>query len=219
MKFSGSNPPSQESAPNPGMRETCWQCRRAKVACYCSEVIPFDPGFDLAICVHPREARNPIGTARIIYRFVQGCELFVGTGSQLDTDPRFRDWINRSPSSVKILYPGPHALWISEQSPLVSQPIRPRIVIIDGTWSQAKQLVRTSELLRSISQIAFQPRSPSLYTIREQPATICLSSLEAVSELISLAGEPRAPGHERMLGVFHQMVDYQLKKEIKNHVE
>ena len=201
-------------------REMCWLCRRAQVACYCDQVLPFDAGFDLALCIHPGEARNPVGTARIIERFVHGARAFTGTGPQLDRDPAFSAWLHESGAeSPYVLYPSPSALWLKkeENRDTSESSTRKRIVILDGTWSQAKQLLRTSVTLRSLPQIAFQPRHPSRYEIREQPATLCLSSLEAVSELIALNQTKISEGHSRMLGVFYQMVEYQLKMENENH--
>lgn len=216
MKSSIQPPPHLNSS---NERKVCWKCRRAQVACYCSQVVPFDAGFDLALCIHPGEFRNPIGTARIIERFVSGTKAFIGTGPQLDRDSGFLNWLDQTVDPTYVLYPSPQALWLSAESPRSNGTKRHRIVVLDGTWSQAKQLLRTSNKLKSLPQIAFHPQHRSRYEIREQPAALCLSSLEAISQLIVLTQGEISEGHERMLGVFHQMVEYQLKKEQENHAD
>jgi len=199
-------------------RETCLLCRRPKVACYCAELRPFDPGFDLGILVHPREHRNPVGTARMLHRHTRGSRIFVGTGRDLDQDTEFLKWLESRTERARVLYPDPQAEWLTAGA-RSDQPYpqkRACILLIDGTWSQAKGLMRQSQVLQSLPRVAFQPIQPSQYGFREQPAPLCLSSLEAVHELCVLLGTVPPGELQPMKDAFLRMVDFQLKSEAQN---
>jgi len=205
---------------SPSQRSTCYPCRRPQVACYCTQVQAFDPGFDLVLLVHPREAKNPVGTARMLHRFTQYSRVFEGTGSGLERDPSFQSWLKENRTRSWILYPGSGAFvlnsengahWVRTQSQQ-----RAAILLIDGTWSQARGLIRDCPSLLELPQIAFQPRSPSRYWIREQPAALCVSSLEAIVELCDLLRLHTPPGPAPMVAAFEQMVKFQIESELQH---
>jgi DTW domain-containing protein YfiP len=201
-------------------RATCLACRRPVLACYCASLRAFDPGFDLAILVHPREARNPVGTARMLHRFTQRSRLFVGTGHALERDLEFAGWLHERAGRTWILYPSQDCIWLTEGASLPAQSSsRAGIVLIDGTWSQAKGLMRDCSPLHALPRVAFQPQAPSQYAIREQPAELCLSSLEATYELCRILGTAAEPGPDPMLETFLSMVDFQLRSESIAHTK
>ncbi len=207
-----------QSAETRAQRATCLLCRRPEIACYCAELRPFDPGFDLGILVHPREHRNPVGTARMLHRHTQGSRIFVGTGRDLDRDAEFVKWLDSRRDRAQVLYPDAQAEWLTadtrtdRRSPLN----RACILLIDGTWSQAKGLMRESKILQSLPRVAFQPAEPSQYGFREQPAELCLSSLEAVHELCVLLGTVPQAELRPMKDAFLRMVEFQLRSEAQN---
>ncbi len=184
------------------------------MACYCAQLRPFDPGFDLAVLVHPREHRNPVGTARMLHRFTQGSRVFVGTGRELADDESFRSWLGSRTGATWVLYPDDQAEWVDTgPSAALRRPSRPAIVLLDGTWSQAKGLMRDCSLLHALPRVAFHPQMPSQYGFREQPADLCLSSLEAVVELCRRLGSAKEENLAPMLAAFLSMVDFQLESE------
>lgn len=81
------------------------------------------------------------------------------------------------------------------------------IIAIDGTWPQAKKLLRECTPLHRLPQVAFTPSDPSRYRIREQPKDFCLSTVEAVHTVLGTLGYP----NDQMLEVFDWMVEYQLE--------
>jgi DTW domain-containing protein YfiP len=202
-------------------RATCYRCRRPQIACYCAQVQAFDPGFDLVLLVHPREAKNPVGTARMLYRFTRQSLVFEGTGQGLGRDPLFQAWLEENRARSWVLYPGDGATILTPKSgpqwaqTQCSKTRRPAILLIDGTWSQARGLIRDCPALHELPQLAFQPRHPSRYQIREQPGEQCLSSLEAVVELCDLIQRHASPGPAPMLATFEQMVKFQVESELQ----
>jgi hypothetical protein len=67
------------------------------------------------------------------------------------------------------------------------------ILVLDGTWSQAKTLWWRNPWLLKLPRIALTPREPSLYgKLRREPRREWVSTLEAVADVLPALGEPEA---------------------------
>lgn len=69
-----------------------------------------------------------------------------------------------------VLFPGPEALPV-QQLPR-DRPIT--LIVLDGTWSQARKLLKLNPPIAGLRRVAFRPRKPSAYVIRRQPADSCV---------------------------------------------
>jgi DTW domain-containing protein YfiP len=88
------------------------------------------------------------------------------------------------------------------------------IILIDATWRGARSIHRLSPSLQRLPRVKFTPTTPSRYVIKQQPRPDCLSTLEAVHELMLVleqAGLDQYPQPEQLLDVFKRMQDFQLK--------
>jgi hypothetical protein len=65
------------------------------------------------------------------------------------------------------------------------------IVVIDGTWSQAKTLYFRNPWIRKLARMTLAPKEPSIYgRLRAEPRRECVSTLESALAALSLCGEP-----------------------------
>jgi DTW domain-containing protein YfiP len=155
---------------------------------------------------HPRERDMPIGTAHMASLCLPNSKLLVGV-----------DWENSSPlrhvlSDPKrravLLYPSDDAIdmgCLSELGPLT-------LVVVDGTWSQTKKMVRKNPVLDHLPRLTFKPPKPSEYRIRREPKPDCVSTIEALTIVLgALEGGPDrfAP----MLVPFRKMIDWQIERQ------
>jgi len=104
----------------------------------------------------------------------------------------------------------------SELVALRSQLESRRLVVflLDATWGGARKLLRLSPGLQRLPRIMFTPTSPSRYIIKQQPQEGCLSTLEAVHELLLVlarTGLDDYPDSEQLLTLFQRMQDFQMK--------
>jgi len=61
------------------------------------------------------------------------------------------------------------------------------IVVLDGTWSQAKTLWWRNAWLLKLSRLVLRPARHSIYDkVRREPRKGCLSTVESVGEVLSL---------------------------------
>ncbi len=65
------------------------------------------------------------------------------------------------------------------------------IVVLDGTWSQAKTLYWRNPWLKKLPRMSLEPTQPSIYgKLRAEPRREFVSTLEAVGAALTACGEP-----------------------------
>jgi hypothetical protein len=108
--------------------------------------------------------------------------------------------------SVGLLFPSENSVILDELGPKE----RPsQIVVIDGTWHQAKTIFRDVPALHQLTQYRLAPKQPGNYRIRREPTETSLSTVEAVVAMLKVL-EPNTAHLDSLLDVFHRMVDDQL---------
>jgi DTW domain-containing protein YfiP len=187
-------------------RVYCEGCGRPPIVCICAALVTVVPRTKVVVLQHPREADNAIGTAWMVERCF-GAERIVGV--ELENDPRFARALSDPAAPAILLAPGPSAIDLHARPP--EGPVT--LIVVDGTWSQAKKLFRVNPSLARLPRYAFQPASPSNYRIRREPADHCVSTIEATVAALALLEERRGSTvdvHEP-LRAFEAMVDHQIR--------
>src|SRR6185295_10074093 len=104
-----------------------------------------------------------------------------------------------------LLYPAPGARDILREPPV--GPVT--LVVVDGTWSQAKTVIRDNPILQGLPRYAFETPEPSQYRIRREPRAEYVSTIEALMYVLGvLEGDP--PRFRSLLEPLRAMVDAQL---------
>ena len=180
-------------------RDRCLGCFRPQRDCYCAAIPTIDNQTEVLILQHRRERFHPFNTARMAHRALRNSSLLV------DHTPGLAARLALRPGAG-LLYPGPGAELL-ENLPVDQRP--QQLVVIDGTWHQAKTLVRDLSALHDLPRYRLAPTEPSRYRIRREPSAMLLSTVEAtVAALRTL--EPVTRGLDQLLGAFYSMVESQL---------
>src|SRR4051812_34726481 len=183
-------------------RVVCGRCRRPASVCYCHALPRIDTATRVVILQHPRERDMPIGTARMASLCLPGAELRVGiqwTGELL------AGAIGDPARPAILLYPGPGARDILRDPP--RGPVT--LIVVDGTWSQARTVVRDNPVLQALPRYAFATPEPSHYRIRREPRAAYVSTIEALMHVLgALEGDPAR--FRSLLDPLRAMVDAQL---------
>ncbi|MBI5495418.1 MAG: DTW domain-containing protein [Deltaproteobacteria bacterium] len=195
----------------PTYRALCLRCRRAASACVCSVIPPLRTRSRLLFLQHPREARNPIGTARMAHLALQGSLLRADV--EFAADPVVREFLAQPGRRTVVLYPGRDARDARELS-AVEEDLN--IVILDGTWWQARKLWRMNPALHALPAYRLDPAEPGRYRIRREPAAHCLSTIEAVAALLAVV-ERDGQDWPALLRPFDAMVEKQLEHARSPH--
>lgn len=186
-----------EPAPH---RERCYRCYRPAAFCLCSAIPALSSKTRLVLLQHPREEFVAIGTARMAALSVVGATHHVGVSFEDDAQVRA---LAASPDAC-LLFPSEGAVPIEE---LRGQ--RRTLFVVDGTWSQAKKLLTRNPFLAALPRVAFTPKEPSRYRIRREPSDECVSTIEAISHVMSVLEDDDR--FSQMLAPFDEMIEAQIR--------
>lgn len=191
----------REPVPPPlNARARCPRCRRPASACWCADLTPITTATRVVFLQHPREARVAIGTARIAHLGLAGSELYEGI--EFAHHPRVAELV--ASRGAVLLFPGRGAV-----APDALDFPPKTLVVIDGTWPEARKMIALNPALNALPRVGFAPRKPGNYRIRREPAPHCVATVEAVVEV--LTAFERAPDRfAQLLAAFDSMVERQL---------
>lgn len=188
----------------PAARSACYRCHKPTTLCVCGDIARVVHQTRVHILQHKRERFHPLGTARFARLGLTQARVFID-------DPRERDETRRAligdDPSVGVLFPSARARLLSSLAP----EERPRtLIVLDGTWSHAKSLVRDNRWLDDLPHYALSPAHKSQYRIRTEPFDAAVSTIEAVVEALGVL-EPELVGLDGLVRAFVRMIDRQIE--------
>ena len=144
------------------------------------------------IVQHPQEPDKVLGTAPLCVRCLAGAELKVGLSW-----PSLSKLVGQQemPSEWGVLYLGAKGKRYAREVNVLDKKLEvlnptPKlkgIVVIDGTWSQAKTLWWRNSWFLKLRRVVLQPERPSRYgKLRKEPRADAVSTIESVA--IALRG-------------------------------
>ena len=163
------------------------------------------------ILQHPAEFRKAIGTARLAHLCIRDSVFVVGV--EVEKDPKIVSLLASDEHECVLLYPGKEAWDIRKTGDELRARLRRNgrrltVFVVDGTWNCAKKLLATNPRIAALPRISFTGTRPSEYRIRKQPASYCLSSIEAIQQVLEVLDPAVSHGH--LLEVFRWMVNRQI---------
>jgi DTW domain-containing protein YfiP len=184
-------------------RNICAGCARPAVVCLCGSIRRVSTRTRVVILQHPRESDVPINTARLAELQLERAERHIAV--KIDEVPALRARLHDPSAPAILLYPGDGARDLAAAPPKGAVTL----VVLDGTWWQAKKLFQQNPELSALPRYSLSPRAPSRYRIRREPALHCISTIEAIGEALTLL-EPTGFDREALLRPFEAMVEHQL---------
>lgn len=183
----------------------CERCGKPTWACVCDRVRPLAPRTRIVILQHPQEDDVVLGTTRIVTSAIGSAKIVVGLSwPSLEAALEEPD-IDRARWASVYAHKLPDeaadrtgAIVMDRHGALTDA--RPEgIVLLDGTWSQAKTLWWRNPWLLKLGRVALRPQQPSIYgKLRKEPRREHVSTLEAVGGALTGLGED--PAIEAELG-------------------
>ncbi|TFG81199.1 MAG: DTW domain-containing protein [Spirochaetales bacterium] len=197
-------------------RDYCYRCRRPADSCLCPTEAPLAVRTKIVLLMHEKEwRRQKCATGRLACLNLKDAEIIPGLA--FDDVPRVRQLLDDPSNACMLLYPGEDALDLSAAT-FPSEALRDRrlvVFLIDATWQCSRAVLRASPGLLELPRLKFTPRDKSRWIIKKQPADWCLSTIEAIHELLMAlesAGLDSYQDKERLLAVFTAMQDYQVMR-------
>jgi DTW domain-containing protein YfiP len=161
----------------------CPECRLQRRLCICALIPRLETRTRLVLVLHQLEARKPTNTGLLAVRCLANSTVVMRgrrpDGPDALPDPLLDDdfpWLE-APEDAVLLFPSEDAVPIAE----VRDHPRPlRLVVPDGTWSQA---IRARKRLHGLDRLrcVYVPAGASEYRLRHDPREGHLSTLEAIA--------------------------------------
>jgi DTW domain-containing protein len=171
----------------------CPHCGKPMPLCICDSVTPIENRIGILILQHPQEQDRALGTARLTARHFKDAVVKIGLSW-----PSLSKALGRAvhdPSRWAVLYLGSAKVSefdtdaeivavnrkgeMEEGQRAILKEIE-GIVLLDGTWSQAKALWWRNAWMLKCQRVILGPRQPSRYGhLRQEPRRDGLSTIEA----------------------------------------
>src|ERR1700748_1864165 len=214
-----SDPVAAEAIPD------CPDCHKPPALCICDSITPIENQVSLLILQHPQEQDRALGTARLTALHFKNAVLKIGLSW-----PSLSKALGRpvhDPSRWAVLYLGSAKVaHLDTKSDVVAINRKGEvednqrailkdiegIVLLDGTWSQAKALWWRNAWMLKCQRVILGPARPSRYgKLRKEPRRDGLSTIEAAAMMLArLARRPDIAatlnaGFERMLARYREV--------------
>ncbi len=203
----------------------CPRCQKPLALCICDSVTPLESRIALLILQHPQEQDRVLGTARLAAAHFTDAVVRVGLSW-----PSLSKALGRpvsDPSRWAVLYLGSaHPAGLEAAGDIIALNRKGEVadnqramlskiegvVLLDGTWSQAKALWWRNPWMLKCQRVILNPARPSRYgRLRREPRREGLSTIEAAAMLI--AGLEKRPdigvtlnaAFERMLARYREV--------------
>ena len=89
----------------------------------------------------------------------------------------------------------------------------PHLIILDGTWSCARKMLRLSKNLQKLRRVSFDNKIKSKFIIKQQPDSLCLSTIESIYTVLNLLKESGLEDADTkdFLIPFEKMIEHQIE--------
>lgn len=184
--------------------QNCANCLKPEHLCICEAVEPVDNTLCVVILEHPQEKREILGTAPIARLQFKNAVVRVGlswpnlkriVGREVD----YKRWgvlylgaakQGEAGSKEEIAVVDKNGVPVAASAEILAG--LEGIILLDGTWSQAKSLWWRNAWLLKCRRIVLHPHFKSLYgQARREPRRESVSTLEAAAFVVSrLEGKP-----------------------------
>jgi DTW domain-containing protein YfiP len=214
---------NNEPAASPEPQD-CPRCGKPAMLCVCADITPEDNTIELLILQHPQEQDRMLGTARLTALHFKRATLKIGLSW-----PSLSKILGRTvdPQRWAILYLGSlNARELAPDADVVAVTRKGEVepgqrailrgiegvILLDGSWSQAKALWWRNPWMLKCRRFILGPRTPSRYgRLRREPRPDGLSTIEAAAMLIGhLEQRPELEARltasfERLLGRYRDL--------------
>jgi DTW domain-containing protein len=195
---------SKQSEPDAGsaaaeVTPDCPRCLKPVPLCICDSVTPIDNRVSLLILQHPQEQDRALGTARLTALHFKNAVMRIGLSW-----PSLSKALGRQvadPSRWVVLYLGSAKVAdletdcdivainrkgeVEDNQRAILKDIE-GVVLLDGTWSQAKALWWRNAWMLKCQRVILGPARPSRYgQLRREPRRDGLSTIEAAAMLLA----------------------------------
>ncbi|MEI8656350.1 tRNA-uridine aminocarboxypropyltransferase [Vibrio sp. Hal054] len=170
--------------------QRCAYCNVGLTHCLCQHQPDIETQVAVLLIVSQQEVFKPSNTGRLIADTVK--ETYVYQWSRTDPDSQMLDLL-QSPAYFPVLvFPAEteeeHSRVMNQVESIASGK-KPLLIFVDGSWREAKRIVRKSPYLAGLPLISIEPQVLSQYVMRKSDNEQHLATAEVASLALDKFGE------------------------------
>ena len=155
----------------------CPGCWLPVALCLCAELPRLVVRTRVVVMMHRREAATSSNTGRIAARVLEGSSVRVRGGDrEIDPDPL-------PPGRRLVLFPAAEARLLTPEDAGGDGVV---LLVPDGTWSQARRLLRRDDMFQGAEVVTLPPAGPSRYGLRRRAREGSVCTLEAIGRALGV---------------------------------
>jgi DTW domain-containing protein YfiP len=155
----------------------CPGCWLPTAMCLCAELPRLAVRTRVVVMMHRREAVTSSNTGRLAARVLDGASVRVrGLEREIDPEPL-------PPGRRLVLFPDAEARLLTAEDAAGEGVV---LLVPDGTWAQARRLLRRDDLFQGAEVVTLPPAGPSRYGLRRHAREGSVCTLEAVGRALGV---------------------------------
>ena len=168
--------------------ESCNRCGLPIINCICDKAPQLQTKAKILILSTEREFYRPSNTARLL-TLANPFSTEVFLWERKNQPEKLLKYLNNPQYEPFLLFPAEREEAKNKRVDLIDTEKIPVFIIIDGTWKEARKIVRKSDYLKNLSIISLEPSYKSRYDLRRGGVEGSLCTIETAIEVLKFNGE------------------------------
>jgi DTW domain-containing protein len=183
--------------------------------------IPVEPLANVVRVVvlqHPQEPDKELGSAALLVRGLDNAELKVGLSwrnlkAAVGEEAQPSEWVVLYLGAKGNVFPEEVNFATTKGLPTPPVPGIKGLIVLDGTWTQAKALWWRNAWLTKLKRIVLNPQAPSRYgRLRKEPRKEAVSTLESVALALGRLDPKGEKIRPHLEDAFQRMLDEYVRR-------
>lgn len=166
----------------------CQRCLLAQPLCICAQITPAHCASAVCLLMYHNESFKPSNTGRLIADIVP--DNYAFRWDRTEPDPALLALLANPKYQPFVVFPAENLPVERVCYQIEKQPNKtPLFIFLDGTWREAKKMIRKSPYLDNLPVLAIAPQQLSDYKLRVAPHAHQLGTAEVAIMVLQLANE------------------------------
>jgi len=189
-------PPRREFKARGSFVARCPGCHLPELNCLCPYAVTADSEARIWLLTHPMEHHKPTNTGRLIRDVLPDTEVF--TWYRTTPDERLLALLEDERYAPFVIFPddqpdyADRVVGIDALAEAKATGRVPVLILLDGTWRQARRIFRKSPYLDRLPVLPLRTERQTRYRLRKPASAAHLCTAEVAAELLHQAGDAAA---------------------------
>ena len=168
--------------------DSCNKCGLPEINCICDKALKIKTNAQIWILSTEREFYRPSNTARLL-KLINPDSTEIFLWERTKKPEQLIKNINDEKYETYLLFPVEDEQEQYKKVEYKNTGKVPAFILIDGTWKEARKILRKGEYLNKLPRISLEPNFKSQYDLRRGATEGNLCTIEAAAEVLKINNE------------------------------